>query len=369
MKLKKYNMRATEQTLFYNTIFSWPLQKNLTYCILSFLLYSGCTSEKKETNVAPLIERRVAGMLFSAEEAMTARKYGKVLAMCDSIIVRRRDIPYCYFIKARALTEVKRFQDARDAFTRVLQLDPNYPSVWFRLGNNAYHREQYREALTFYAREWERVNSSGSKKEKCAILIQMGRARKHLGEIDEAILAFEEVLKLNESHKEVYNDLGHIYNENGELIKALEYQRRALKLNPDEGQYHYYVGALLYQLGEMEKAIPYLTTAVSMIPWHHGAHYNLGRALIATGRLDQGRIHMAVVDSLQQKAYDIGLARFSAQTYPDRPVLWISYGNLLYVSGLYDEALKAYLVAHYLEPENKNIERVINSLKGLIAAR
>ena len=93
--------------------------------------------------------------------------------------------------------------------------------------------------------------------------------------------------------------------------KALEYQQRALRLNPENGDYHYYVGALLYQLGEMERAIPYLTTAISKKPWYHGAHYNLGRALIASGQLAQGQAHLAQVDSLQQIAYDIGLARYS----------------------------------------------------------
>jgi cytochrome c-type biogenesis protein CcmH/NrfG len=119
----------------------------------------------------------------------------------------------------------------------------------------------------------------------------------------------------------------------------------------------------------MEKAIPYLTTAVSKKPWYHGAHYNLGRALIASGQLDRGQAHLARVDSLQQIAHDIGQARYSAQTHPDRPILWVTLADLLYVSGRRDEALEAYLIAHYLEPANKNTERAVIKLKRLMISR
>lgn len=308
-------------------------------------------------------------MLDLAGKTLSEGALGRAIAICDSIIDRQKDIPSCYFIKAQALTGVSRVEAAKVAFTKVVELDPDYPSIWFNLGNNAFLREKYKEALKHYTREWERVKEEDSAEEKCAILMQMGRAHKNLGDIKEAISAFKQVIKLNKNHLEVYNDLGHIYRENGELEKALQYQMRALALDPQNADYHYYVGALLYQLGEMDRAISYLKTALAKEPWSHGAHYNLGRALIATGQVAQGQEHLAKVDSLQQKAYDIGLARFSAKTYPNRPTLWIALASLLYENGQYDEALKAYLIADYLEPGNKNTKRAVVKLKRLTTSR
>lgn len=350
-------------------MFDCRLKKVLTCCATLVLFYTGCDSEQKQEPVAPQVEPRIAIMLDSARKALAEGAFGTVIAICDKVIAQRQDIPYCYFIKAQALTAVNRFPEAKAALTTVLELDPDYPSIWFNLGNNAFRREQYREALTHYAREWERVSRNDSKKEKCAILMQMGRAHKNLGEVAEAISAFERVVKLDENYVEVYNDLGHIYKESGEFEKALACQRQALQLDPENGEYHYYVGALLYQLGEMEQAIPYLTTAVSKKPWYHGAHYNLGRALIASGQLDRGQAHLAKVDSLQQIAQQIGRARYSAETHPDRPLLWVRLANLLYANGRYDEALKAYQVAHYLEPGNKNTEHAVLYLKSLIISK
>jgi tetratricopeptide (TPR) repeat protein len=345
------------------------LEKVLTCCTFLVLFYAGCDREQKHEYDAPYLGPRITIMLDSAGKALAEGAFGTVIAICDRVIAERQDIPYCYFIKAQALTAVNRFPDAKAALTRVLELDPAYPSIWFNLGNNAFHREQYREALTHYAREWERVSPGNSKKEKCAIQMQMGRAHKNLGEIDKAISAFEQVIKLDENYVEVYNDLGHIYSENGEFEKALEYQMQALKREPQNGEYHYYVGTLLYQLGEMEKAIPYLTTAISKEPWYHGAHYNLGRALVALGQVERGQAYLAKVDSLQKIAQDIGRARYSAQTHPDRSLLWVRLGNLLYANRRYHEALNAYQVAHYLEPENKNIERAVMKLRHLIVSR
>ena len=356
-------MQVIECTVFCDCLFNFKVLKFLTCCSFVVLFYAGCKSEQKPEHATPYVGPQIAGMLDSAGKALAAGAFRQALAICDSVIVRVQDIPYCYFIKAKALTQVNRFYEAKAALTKVLELDPNYPSIWFNLGNNAFLREKYQEALTPYAREWERISPGDSKEKKCAILMQMGRAHKNLGEIEEAISAFEQIIKLDVNHVEVNNDLGHIYRENGEFEKALEYQMRALELDPENGEYHYHVGTLLYQLGEMDKAIPYLTTAMSKKPWYHGAYYNLGRAFIALGRLDQGKAHLAKVDSLQQMAYDIGLARFSAQTHPDRPILWVRLADLFYVDGQYNEALKAYLIAHYLEPKNENTGRAVKNLK------
>ena len=193
------------------------LKKVLTCCTFLVLFYAGCDSERKPEPVAPYEGPHITSMLDSARKALAEGAFGMALALCDSVIAQRQDIPYCYFIKAQALTAVNRFPEAKAALATVVQIDPDYPSIWFNLGNNAFQREQYREALTHYAREWERVSPSDSKKEKCAILLQMGRAHKNLGEVDEAIAAFEQVIKLDENNVEVYNDLGHTYNENGEF--------------------------------------------------------------------------------------------------------------------------------------------------------
>src|SRR5262245_17600129 len=126
------------------------LEKALTCCTFLVLFYAGCDSEQKPEHVAPYEGPRITSMLDSAGKALAEGAYGMAMALCDSVIVLRQDIPYYHFVKAQALTVVNRLPEAKAALTTVVQLDPDYPSIWFNLGNNAFQREQYREALTHY---------------------------------------------------------------------------------------------------------------------------------------------------------------------------------------------------------------------------
>jgi tetratricopeptide (TPR) repeat protein len=96
---------------------------------------------------------------------------------------------------------------------------------------------------------------------KRATLLQIGKVYKELGEIDQALAAFQQVLQLDENYDEAYDELGQIYQEEGELEKALQAKRRALELSPENGDYSYYVGTLLFKLGRPGEAIAYLEKA------------------------------------------------------------------------------------------------------------
>lgn len=339
----------------------------LPFCwlLLGFVVSYGCAKKAEPVPKGPYIGPRLYGMLASADSALTAKDFRTALSRCDSILKIEPQLAYAHFLRARTLTEVKDLAAAGTELERVVDADPQYPAIWFNLGNNAFLREQYRQALKAYRRQWGFVKQSGGTVEKCSVLIQIGRSHKNLGQVDSAITAFRQVLKLDSKRSEVYNDLGHIAREDGDFERALEYQTRALELAPDNPEFHYFVGALLYQLGRYEEAIPHLRFTSTKKPWYHGAYYNLGRALIAMGRLDEGKTYLAKVDSLQTRAYEIGLARFSAEVNADRPGLWLALGNLYYEDNRYSDALDAYLIASYLEPENKDINREIKELRNL----
>jgi superkiller protein 3 len=92
----------------------------------------------------------VAALLKRAEWANQIGAYATVLAICDQIDKKAADLEYVYFLRGQALTKLDRHEEARTAFEKVLEINPDFPAIRFNLGNNAVHRGRYHEALNYY---------------------------------------------------------------------------------------------------------------------------------------------------------------------------------------------------------------------------
>jgi len=326
------------------------------------------TPGEGKSHTAHYVDPMASGLLKRAEWASENGAYTTALAICDQIDKRVSNFDYAYFIRGQALTKLNRHEEAKTALERVVEINADFPAIHFNLGNNAVQRGQYHEALHYYHAEHAAVRPDDPLVKKRASLLQMGKVYKELGEIDKALAAFQQVVQLDENCHEVYDEIGHIYQENGQLEKALHAKMRALELNPENDEYSYYVGALLFQLGRPGEAIPYLEKVKEKRPWFYGVYYNLGRSLLAVGRNAEGERYLAMVDRLQDRNAQLGVAKTSAELHgsPDK---WLIYAGMLYEDKRYEEALAAYQVANSLDPRNPISTQAVSKLKRVLAKR
>ncbi|MEE9166476.1 MAG: tetratricopeptide repeat protein [Candidatus Neomarinimicrobiota bacterium] len=311
----------------------------------------------------------VSHLLIKAEDSFHQGDFNTALKLTDSAAVdapELADIPYLQGLIFAKVTQLNR---AKAAYERVVALDPNYRAAWFKLGNNAFRRYKYGEAVSMYRKEQQlaREKAQASHGEidlerQRTTLLQLGRAYIELGKVDSAEQAYLQAIAIDGSYAEAYSDLSALHKDNGDYQTAIAYSRKALKLDPETVHHHYFLGLLLAQTGQEQEAIGYLKTAIEQRPWHPGAHYNMGQALIRLGRMEEGRDYLAGIDSIQTLADLIDEAEFTARVNPDVPRRWIKLARLLRRAGRHQEAMDAYDVALYLSPKSVTIQRNVANL-------
>ena len=98
---------------------------------------------------------------------------------------------------------------------------------------------------------------------------QLGHLLDRIGKLDEAINAYQTVLRLGQEHKNqeeiavAYGNLGNVYQTRGDLDKAIEYYKKALEIGKELGnkeriaiQYGN-LGNVYQTRGDLDKAIEY----------------------------------------------------------------------------------------------------------------
>jgi tetratricopeptide (TPR) repeat protein len=106
----------------------------------------------------------------------------------------------------------------------------------------------------------------------------LGESRRRVGDVDQAIRAFEKCLELDDQRADALFSLGTIYFLRQDRQRATGYFRRLLTASPRHAGAHYQLGKLLLSQGNLDEAILHLRQAVEIEPRSRGAHYQLARA-------------------------------------------------------------------------------------------
>lgn len=136
-----------------------------------------------------------------------------------------------------------RYQEAIDAFHKLIETFPGNPSVYAYLGI-AYLRNK---------------------------------------EIDQAIAFLSKAVDLNTDFAPAYLALGESYLMKNDHDKAVESIQRALKIQPENAPAHYDLGLLYYKIDKVEEAVAEFEKAIALDPKLSSAFYQLGLAQIKKG--------------------------------------------------------------------------------------
>ena len=115
---------------------------------------------------------------------------------------------------------------------------------------------------------------------------QQAKAIHNDGRLDEAVIAYQELLQSDPDNFKAYNNLGTVYEEKHDYETAAASYRRALEINPEAAPVHYNLGHALQKQGQYEAAIDAYQAALALRPDHPDTHYNIGHAYHDLGELD-----------------------------------------------------------------------------------
>jgi cytochrome c-type biogenesis protein CcmH/NrfG len=137
------------------------------------------------------------------------------------------------------------------------------------------------------------------------MIVAMLRSQGRLSEIAEhagnATPAPQAVPPSSPDMAAVHSNKGAALASRGQVAEALVEFQEAVRLRPDFAEAQDNLGLALAQLGRVDEAIPYFAEAVRLRPDLAVAHIHLGMACVTTGRMDQARRELTEAVRLDPK--------------------------------------------------------------------
>jgi tetratricopeptide (TPR) repeat protein len=121
----------------------------------------------------------------------------------------------------------------------------------------------------------------------------------------------------------------------GKMDDAMVHYEQALRIAPDFPESHYYLGVALIQAGRIPEAIDHLERTIQLKPGFTAAHFNLGVALAQAGRM---------ADAIEQYEQAVRLAPNFAEAHLN---LGVSLGQM----GKTAEAIEQLQLALRIKPD------------------
>ena len=165
-----------------------------------------------------------------------------------------------------------------------------------------------------------------------------GISLNNVGRYEEALASFDKALEFEKTDHQVWTKRGYALDSLEKYKEALASYDEAIKLKPDSPKAWYYRGLLLRRLGRFQEAIESYDKAIEFKPDYYQAWAKLTHALEWLGRdiCDRELISSA------KKANEL----FQLGKYND----WYSQASVLSTLGCYKEAIACYDKALELQP-------------------
>lgn len=176
-----------------------------------------------------------------------------------------------------AYGELKQFDKANELYMEMLRIDSRKEIAWYSLGNIHYQTavEQPGKLEKLFQKLLRKVLRTG---------LDLNEVYQHLGQYEQAILAYQEALKINPDFYRAWYNLGMSYQSIGEYEQAIEAYRKGLSINPDAALAWNNLGTAYYRLNQYDEAIAAYRKALDKQPKLVLAWSNLGITYAAEGQ-------------------------------------------------------------------------------------
>ncbi len=312
------------------------------------LILSACSSRDSHPGVAELIK--------ASQEALMLRDYHEALSLADSALALDDRSADAHFMRGRIYFELQQWDNAEAAYLAVVNIERDYPGVRHNLGNIYYGKRQNRQALDQFL---QAVNDSAAAMSWHAL----GTVYDVLSMPDSAVAAFRHAIVLDSLYAPAHSSLADWLERQGSYSESLGHTRIALSIRPSHLADQVRQGRLLVRLGRNEEAVPLLQDIVARFPRNAEPRYILGQALQQLGQSDHSSRILAKADSLRAIEQAAGHLANTANRQPTNFQAQVDYATALRRSGRTEEALKVYLIARALRPNNIDLQFHIANAK------
>ncbi len=239
-------------------------------------------------------------------------------AVYEEIVKKYPGNPEGFYGLGRTEAEQGDTKEAAAAFQKACELFPRYEAAHYALamayrtlGQAQKAKEQfaeYRANTVAVPPEVDPLRAAVQQLDQTpAHYLQRGLDLEQAGDLQGAIKAHLEAIKLDPNFVQPYINLIQLYARAGEYEKAEQEYRAAVRLNPHRSDCYYNYGVLMFDLKKYTEAETAFRRSIANNPYYAQAHNNLGALLEM-----QGHLHQALNEYRQavQARPDYRLAHF-----------------------------------------------------------
>lgn len=205
---------------------------------------------------------------------------------------------------ATATTDLlaKRYAEAEEGFTRILQAAPRDAEALKGRGNCRLQLKMLDEAVTDLTAALE-VNPDDP-----MTLKYRGLAHAELRDFPKAIADYSAVVRLMPSAREIKEELASVYAirsherfENGQFVEAADDMTEAIRLTPESPVNYHRRGSCYFHAGEYEKALADLDEAIRREPQKPEHYENRGHCYLRMGKQAEADREFKQAEELRQQ--------------------------------------------------------------------
>ncbi len=327
------------------------LPENILLVLLAIVFISaGCNqSESKEEAAIRFIDPRSQEFLQLGTQALEENNFELAFLLADSAEAYTPELADAAFLKGRIFSAIGLYDEADSLYSVSLDRVPDYRGVWHNMGNNDFRRNQFEEAVQDY---WKEI----ALHPEALPWRGMGRAFVELGKVDSAQYAFNQAISLDSTYAPAHFNLALLLEDEGRFDEALHHAQKASDLNPLDLDYRYLRASLLVTNEYFTESIPHLNQVITEWPWHPASHYKLGQSLIRTGMEEEGQAILEKAETLRAQDAKVNQLLNSARGAPGNALAHAALGSALRLVGRYEDAMRAYKIAEFLDPSNLEVQ-------------
>ena len=234
------------------------------------------------------------------------------------------------FYRAQSRFNDGHFSEAERICGEILAEAPQIQSVRYLAGLACLNLGRVSLAKEHFARAVETGTADP------ALFMQYGIALSRLRDVDGAMKAYGEAIRLNPDFLDAHRNLGRMCMENGRLDEAESAYSEAVRVAPEDVRAREELGNAYLAAGKYDEAITEFKAAIEIDPESPLALNNLASALNSLGNSDEA----------------VGLFRRAMELTPEDISVQANLGAALHGAGRADEAIEVYGKALGLKPDS-----------------
>lgn len=276
----------------------------------------------------------VPAQLHLAQSFLASYQLGESRTLYEQLVKEHPDLPVAHYGLGQVETALGRTTTAVESYQRACELAPDFGAAHYALAlayRDLKKTARSREHFSMYERN-QRVrppfedplfDSIEALKMGAVHHFKAGRALEAAGQIEQAILEYEQALELKPALAQAHANLIFLYTTLSRFEKAEEHYYAAVKTHPNLAEIHYNFGLLLSLQDKYREAIRSFQAAVDINSHYPDAHNNLGHMLELGGKIREAEKHY----------------RLALENNPTHRLAHFNLGRILTKQGRYPQAI------------------------------